>query len=101
MLPRANRRSLTEPAVFRVYVGTYTGGAGDEKSRGIYMLDLDVRSGKAGTPRLAGEATDPSFLAIHPSRKFLYAVSERDEAEGPRAGLCSGFRSIRPPASWP
>ncbi len=65
-----------ESDVFRVYVGTYTSGKGEEKSRGIYLLDLDVRSGKLSTPRLACEAIDPSFLAIHPSGKFLYAVSE-------------------------
>ena len=74
----------------RVYVGTYTGGTGDEKSQGIYLLDLDLRSGKLGTPRLAGEATNPSFLAIHPNRKFLYAVSEVGGRRQP-GGAVLGF----------
>ena len=77
-----------EPELLRVYVGTYTGGNGDEKSQGIYVLDLDLRLGKLGTPRLAGEATNPSFLAIHPNRKFLYAVSE---VGGPPGGAVLGF----------
>ena len=34
--------------MFRVYVGTYTSGDGDAKSRGIYLLDLDLKSGKLG-----------------------------------------------------
>ena len=75
----------TEPVVFRVYVGTYTGGSGDEKSEGIYLLDLDPQSGKLGPPRLAGKAINPSFLAVHPNLKFLYAVSE----VGGRRGGCS------------
>jgi 6-phosphogluconolactonase len=66
-----------ESGVLRVYVGTYTGSAGKETSQGIYLLDLDLSSGKLGPPRLAGKAVDPSFLAIHPNQRFLYAVSER------------------------
>jgi 6-phosphogluconolactonase len=80
-----------ESGVFRVYVGTYTSGAGDEKSRGIYVLDLDLRSGKLSEPRLAGEAIDPSFLAIHPNGRFLYAVSERSEVDGRPGGAVLAF----------
>jgi 6-phosphogluconolactonase len=76
----------TEPdsRAFRVYVGTYTSGAGG--SRGIYVLDLDLRSGKLSEPQLAWEATDPSFLAIHPAGNLLYAVSERNEVDGRPGG---------------
>jgi 6-phosphogluconolactonase len=80
-----------ETTAFRVYVGTYTGGNGDDKSQGIYLLDLDLKSGKLGTPRLAAEATNPSFLAIHPNRRFLYAVSEVGGADGQRSGAVLGF----------
>ena len=59
------------------------------------MLDLDVQSGKLSTPRLACEAVDPSFLAIHPTGKFLYAVSERGEVDGQPGGAVVGF-SIDP-----
>jgi 6-phosphogluconolactonase len=77
-----------DSGLLRVYVGTYTGGRGDEKSQGIYLLDLDLRSGELGPPLLAAEAINPSFLAIHPSRKFLYAVSE---VGGPPGGAVLGF----------
>jgi len=56
----------------RVYVGTYTGG----ESRGIYACELNLADGSFSEPRLAGEAKNPSFLALHPTRKHLYAVSE-------------------------
>ena len=55
-----------------VYVGTYTG----ENSKGIYTFQFDPASGDMTPVKLAGEVTNPSFLTIHPNRKFLYAVSE-------------------------
>lgn len=56
-----------------VYFGTYTGG---DSSKGIYHSTLDLESGKLSDPALAAEARNPSFLEIHPTGKFLYAVSE-------------------------
>lgn len=75
-----------------VYVGTYSGGARD---RGIFLIDLDARTGKLGEPRLAAASPDPSFLAIHPSRQFLYAVNESGTIQGHRDGGVSAF-SIDP-----
>ncbi len=66
----------------RVYLGTYTGG----DSKGIYVCELDLGSGQLSQPRLAAEAVNPSFLAIHPSRKFLYAVGEISELAGKPGG---------------
>ena len=60
------------PAMRRVYVGTYTGSG----SRGIYAFRFDPASGALQEEGLAVEETNPSFLAIHPDRPFLYAVSE-------------------------
>ena len=57
------------------YVGTYTKPGG---SKGIYRGVLDTTSGEAKITGLAGEAKNPSFLAIHPSKKFLYAAIEAD-----------------------
>jgi 6-phosphogluconolactonase len=72
---------------FRVYIGTYTGG----ESQGIYLLELDATSGALTSPRLAAEATNPSFLAFHPSRRFLYAVGEVDDFGGKKAGGVNAF----------
>ncbi len=87
---QAEKTTRTDPesGVFRVYVGTYTGGGG---SRGIYLLDLDLHTGKLSEPQLACEATDPSFLAIHPGGKLLYAVSERNEVDGQPGGAVVAF----------
>lgn len=57
---------------FWVYFGTYT----RKNSKGIYVSRLDAEAGKLTAPELAAEIGNPSFLAIHPSNRFLYAVSE-------------------------
>jgi len=68
-----------------VYVGTYTS---PKKSEGIYRMELDLATGKLTEPVLAGKAVNPSFLAIHPSGKFLYAVGEIADfdTKGKKAG---------------
>ncbi|MBN1359517.1 MAG: lactonase family protein [Sedimentisphaerales bacterium] len=57
----------------QVYFGTYTSGG---TSDGIYRSELDLDTGALSNPVLASEAANPSFIEIHPSGKFLYAVSE-------------------------
>ena len=52
LFAEARQGGTEKPEKFRVYIGTYT------------------------------EAKNPSFLAVHPSRKFLYAVSEGDGKTG-------------------
>ena len=88
---QAPSAAVAAPDVYWVYVGTYTSGRGENRSQGIYLMDLDMRSGKLGAPRLVARSTDPSFLAIHPSRKFLYSVNELGEFQGHRGGGVSAF----------
>lgn len=70
-----------------VFFGTYTG----EKSRGIYVADFDRKAGTLSQPRIAAEIPSPSFLAIHPSGRFLYAVNEVGEFRGERAGSITAY----------
>ena len=71
----------------RVYVGTYTNKA----SKGIYLMELDPKTGTLSEPKLAAETKSPSFLALHPNRKVLYAVGESDEFKGQKTGSVSAF----------
>jgi 6-phosphogluconolactonase len=71
-----------KPAKLTVYVGTYTRGT---KSEGIYRMDLDLATGRLSAPAVAGKAVNPSFLAIHPTGKYLYACGEMDDFGGKRA----------------
>lgn len=68
----ASAGSKGAPDKLWVFVGTYT----DAKSKGIYRCELDLKTGKLANPQLAAELKSPSFLAIHPSHRFLYAVNE-------------------------
>jgi 6-phosphogluconolactonase len=70
-----------------VYVGTYT----DHGSKGIYVYRFDSSTGKLTSLSLAAETTEPSFLAIGSSRRFLYAVNETDIFNGQPTGAVSTF----------
>ena len=54
-----------------MFVGTYTSGS----SKGIYEYEFDALTGKLS---LKGTTTssNPSFITIHPNRKWLYAANE-------------------------
>jgi 6-phosphogluconolactonase len=77
-----------ENGTLRVYFGTYTGGG---KSKGIYLSELDLKSGALTTPKLVAETADPSFLAIAPNHRFLYAVSEVSSFDGQNSGAVAAF----------
>ena len=87
----AGAEDAKAPARFRVYIGTATGktAAGNE-SKGIYASELDLASGKLTGPVLVAECTGPSFLALHPDGKHLYAVGEMTEG-GKSVGAVSAF----------
>jgi len=63
---------------FRVYIGTYTRG----DSKGIYSYILDTAAGTLKPEGLVAESINPSFLAIHPNGKNLYAVNEISQGDG-------------------
>ena len=73
---------------YLVYVGTYTT---KQTSKGIYAYRFDATSGQLTAIGLAGESTDPSFVAVHPSGKYLYAVNEIGDFNGAKSGAISSF----------
>lgn len=73
---------------FWVYVGTYTRGS---DSQGIYQLRLDYETGKLTHVGITENVVNPSFLAIHPSRDYLYAVNEIGDYQGKKSGAVSSF----------
>ncbi len=71
----------------RVYFGTY----GQAPNEGIFVAELDLASGVVSRPHLAAQAVNASFLALDPSRKFLYAVAEVSTLGGKRTGGVIAF----------
>ena len=55
-----------------VYVGTYT----RTSSKGIYAWRLQPATGKLTPLGLAAETSNPTFLAVAPNQRFLYAANE-------------------------
>lgn len=81
------------------FIGTYTepirfgtGAVLQGKGKGIYWLTLDLRDGSLKWEGLTDQVRNPSYLAISPNRKFLYAVNELKEYEGKKSGSVTAFR---------
>lgn len=67
---------------YMAYVGPYTR---PNKSKGIYAYKFDAKTGKFTAIGLAAETSNPSFLAVAPNGKFLYAANENGQ------GMVSAF----------
>jgi len=81
-------RAKSQPDGELLYVGTYT-----ENNRvdGIHLLRLDARSGELRLVESLNGGANPSFLAIHPNGRALYAVNEVTERYGKATGAVSAF----------
>ena len=78
-----------QPGKYLVYVGTYTENG--SQGKGIYAYQFDANTGQVAPLGLAAETTNPSFVALHPNGRFLYAVNEVGNYEGPNSGGVSAF----------
>ena len=80
-------RTHARNARYLVYIGTYT----TTRSKGIYAYRFDADSGRLTSLGLVAETVNPSFLAVDPSRRFLYAVNEISNYAGGKGGGVSAF----------
>ena len=84
--PSAQDRSK-KPGESLLYVGTYTNG----KSEGIYVYRMNSDSGELKHALTVKGVSNPSFLAIDPGRRFLYAANESGEFAGKKGGGVTAF----------
>src|SRR5256885_15365811 len=82
-----NAKKIDSKGEWTAYIGTYT----RQKSKGIYAFKYAPATGKATPIGLAAESVNPSFLAIHPNQKFVYAANEADTFEGQPTGYLTAF----------
>jgi 6-phosphogluconolactonase len=68
-------------------VGTQTSGT----SKGIYSYSFDPAAGELGTPGLAAEADNPTFLALAPNGRTVLVANELDTYEGTKSGAVSSY----------
>ena len=75
-----------------VYIGTYTRSRG----KGIYTFRFQPATGKLTPVSLAAETSSPSFLAVHPNQRFLYAANEHEGEDQPGKNNTVSAYSIDP-----
>jgi 6-phosphogluconolactonase len=80
--------SLAKSAGERLlFVGTQT----TKDSKGIYAYSFNSATGELTKKGLAAEAEMPTFLALSPDGKTLFAANELDEYAGKKTGAISSF----------
>jgi 6-phosphogluconolactonase len=85
------------------YIGTYShapdgGGNGD----GIELFELNSVTGELLHGSLAAKTPNPSWIVIHPSKKYLYAINEVADFDGANGsvsafaidGVTGGLRAL-------
>ena len=70
-----------------LFVGTYT----HRDAQGIYAWRFDSGTGRAEGLGLVAKTENPSFLALHPSGRYLFAVNELGRFRGQQGGAVSAF----------
>jgi 6-phosphogluconolactonase len=76
-----------------IYVGTYTRSLPhvQAKAEGIYVYRMDAEGGDWKHVQTVPDVPNPSYLALHPSRRYLYAVNEVGDLDGEKGGAVSAF----------
>lgn len=87
-LAHGDEKDELKPSQRFVYVGTYTYGS----SKGIYVCRLDYDFKRLSIIQTVEGIKNPSFLAITPNQRYLYAVSEVSEYEGKKTGVVYAYR---------
>ncbi len=85
-------REEPKPHEELLYIGTYTEAG---RTEGIHLVQFDARSGKLRHVGAVNAGPNPSFLAIHPNGRVLYAVNEIDKYNGKASGAVSSFAIAR------
>lgn len=71
-----------------VYIGTYTRRT---RSEGIYIYRQDLSSGQLTPAGVAQVPDSPAFVILHPTGRYLYAVSEVGSFGGQPTGGVKAF----------
>lgn len=84
---------MVDPQALLLYIGTYTKPARSERPRseGIYVYQFEPESGALTHLHTVNSAPNPSFLALDPAARFLFAVNETGEVDGHAGGAVSAF----------
>jgi 6-phosphogluconolactonase len=85
--------ALGNTAARFAYVGSYTKdppGGGSDNPVGLSVFRVDPSSGEFTLIQQV-ESANPSFVALDPSRRFLYVVNEIDDYQGQKTGSAEAY----------
>src|SRR5437879_7187307 len=89
--------SLGKPVL--AYVGTYSSPQGPEgaigRGQGIYLFEMNAATGTLRQRDVFPSDSNPSWLALSPSRTHLYSANEISNYKGTNSGSVSAY-SIDP-----
>jgi 6-phosphogluconolactonase (cycloisomerase 2 family) len=86
-------RAAGQSAPIFMYVGSYTKnppGGGNNNPVGLSVLRFDPTTG-ALSPVQQVTSANPSFVALDPSRRFLYVINEINDYEGQNTGSAEAY----------
>ena len=83
LLAHLSQMAMAQSGNEVIYVGTYS----RRGSEGIYVFQFDRKAGTVKPLQSVSNKKSPSFLAIHPSKKYLYAVNEDINAGAANDGV--------------
>jgi 6-phosphogluconolactonase len=93
VLPVAAGQAAGGSGPMFVYVGSYTKdppGGGSNNPIGLSVFRFDPATG-ALSPVQQVKSANPSFVALDPSRRFLYVTNEIDDYEGRKSGSAEAY----------
>jgi 6-phosphogluconolactonase (cycloisomerase 2 family) len=93
VLPVAAGRALGASGPMFVYVGSYTKnppGGGSNNPVGLSLFRFDPATGALSAVQQV-QSANPSFVALDPSRRFLYVINEIDDYEGQKSGSAEAY----------
>ena len=73
------------------FVGGYTLASFNAEGKGIYSCTLNSTTGEMTLDHVFENAANPSYLAVHPNKKFLYSVNETG---GDQPGFVSAYKIL-------
>jgi 6-phosphogluconolactonase (cycloisomerase 2 family) len=95
VLPAPAQRNRPSNGPLLAYVGTYSSPQGPEGSRGngqgIYLFQIDSSNGKLSQREVIPNGSNPSCLALDPSKTHLYSANETSTFEGANSGSVSAY----------
>ncbi len=86
-------RDPREPVL--AYVGTYSSPQAPQEpgnGKGIYLVEMNPSTGDLRQREVFKNDQNPSWVSLHPSRKYLYCCNETETYQGAASGSVSAYR---------